>query len=177
MSLLLLSLRLALGSIFLMSAIPKMAAPRQFANDVHQYRLLPRPLGSAFGYVLPYVELAAALMLMAGVYASWAALLVVVMLASFMVAVGTAMVRKLNLNCSCFGLLYRERVGWPTQIRDGILLVVALFIVFGESGDLALTNMLAEPDRLSNALGLAATTLTLGLGIVVAFLSIRFARR
>ncbi len=83
MSLVLLFLRLARGATFLMSAIPKMAAPRQFANDVQQYKLLPRPLGSGFGYVLPYVELAAALMLLTGVHAGWAALLVVVMLVSF----------------------------------------------------------------------------------------------
>ena len=177
MTFVLLFLRLALGAVFLMSAVPKIAAPRQFANDVQQYQLLPRPLGSAFGYVLPYVELAAALMLLTGAYAVWAALLVVGMLVSFMIAVGIAMVRKLNLNCSCFGLLYRERVGWSTQIRDGILLVMALIILFGGNGDLTLTTMLAEPERLSNALGLAATTLTLALGLTVAFLSVRVARR
>ncbi len=94
-----------------------------------------------------------------------------------MIAVAIAMVRKLNLNCSCFGLLYRERVGWSTQIRDGILLVMAFFIVSMETGDLTLTNMLAEPERLSNALGLAVTLLTLGLGLAVAFLSVRAARR
>ena len=84
-------------------------------------------------------------MLLTGVYAGWAALLVVGMLVSFMIAVGIAMGRKLNLNCSCFGLLYRERVGWSTQIRDGILLAMALLIVFGGTGDLTLMNMLAEP--------------------------------
>ena len=160
-----------------MSAVPKMASPRQFANDVQQYKLLPRPLGSAFGYVLPYVELAAALMLLTGVCSSWAALLVVGMLVSFMIAVGVGMIRKLNLNCNCFGLLYRERVGWSTQVRDGILLTMALLIVFGGTGDLTLTNMLAEPERSSNVLGLAATTLTLVLGLTVAFLSVRVERR
>ncbi len=116
-------------------------------------------------------------MLLTGVYAGWAASIVVVMLASFMIAVGIAMVRKLNLNCSCFGLLYRERVGWSTQIRDAILLVMALLIVSMETGDLTLSNMLAEPERLGNALGLAATILTLGLGLAVASLSVRLARR
>ncbi len=44
MTFILLFLRLALGAIFLMSAIPKMAAPRRLAKDVQQYDLLPRPL-------------------------------------------------------------------------------------------------------------------------------------
>lgn len=113
---LVLSARLILGAVFLMSAIAKLVGPRQFAKDVQQYRMLPRPLASAFGYVLPYVELVTALLLLTGFYSNWAALTVAAMLVSFMVAVGVAMVRKLNLSCSCFGLLYRERVGWSTQI-------------------------------------------------------------
>lgn len=38
--------RLILGAVFLMSAVPKLAAPRQFANDVQQYGMLPRPLAA-----------------------------------------------------------------------------------------------------------------------------------
>ena len=102
----LLAAHLILGAIFLMSAVPKLAAPRQFAQDVQQYGILPRPLASAFGYALPYAELAAAALLITGLYTEWAALGVAVMLVVFMIAVGMAMIRKLNLTCSCFGLLY-----------------------------------------------------------------------
>lgn len=38
----LLAARLILAGVFLMSAIPKLASPRQFAEDVQQYRMLPR---------------------------------------------------------------------------------------------------------------------------------------
>ena len=34
--------RLILGAVFLMSATPKLVAPRRFANDVQQYGILPR---------------------------------------------------------------------------------------------------------------------------------------
>ena len=177
MNTLVLFVRLIVGAIFLMSAISKLAVPRQFAKDVQRYRLLPHPLASTFGYALPYVELVAALSLLTGVYANWAALAVVVMLVSFMIAVGVAMFRKFNLSCNCFGLLYRERVGWSTQIRDGVLLAMALFVLVGDAGELTLADMLAEPGRLSYALGLTFTAIALGLGLVVAVLSVRLARR
>ena len=177
MTIALLAARLILGAIFLMSATPKLVAPRQFANDVQQYRLLPHPLASAFGYALPYTELAAAALLLTGFYTEWAALGVAVMLVTFMIAVGVAMARKLNLTCSCFGLLYRERVGWSTQIRDGILLAVALFILVAENGGPTVADMLSEPGKLSHTLGLALTALALASALVITALSVRAARR
>lgn len=169
--------RLILGAIFLMSAVPKFAAPRQFASDVQQYGILPRPLASAFGYALPYAELLAAALLITGVYTQWAAFGVAVMLVVFMVAVGVAMARKLNLSCSCFGLLYRERVGWSTQVRDGILLAMALFILLAEAGSPTVADMLAEPGKLSHAIGLALTAIALASALAIAALSVRSARR
>jgi len=169
--------RLLLGAIFLMSAVPKLAAPSQFANDVQQYSILPRPLAAAFGYALPYVELAAAALLLTGFYASWAAACAAVMLAMFMLAVGIAMARKINLTCSCFGLLYRERVGWTTQLRDGVLLALALFIIIAATDAPTLTDMLYDPWRLTHSLGIAATALALAAGCAVVFLSLRLTRR
>lgn len=176
-SFLVLVARLILGAVFLMSAVPKLAAPRQFASDVQQYGILPRPLASAFGYALPYVELTTAALLLTGFYTDWAALGVAVMLVVFMVAVGVAMVRKLNLSCSCFGLLYRERVGWSTQVRDGILLTMALFILVADTGGPTVADMLAEPGKLSHALGLALTVIVLASALAIAALSVRTARR
>ncbi len=154
-----------------MSALPKLATPRRFANDVQQYRMLPRPLGAALGYSLPYVEFIAAALLITGVYTAWAALGIAFMLVVFMVAVGVAMVRKLNLTCSCFGLLYRERVGWSTQIRDGVLLALALFIFVADTGGPTMADMLAEPERLDHVIGLALTLITAAAAVAIALLS------
>ena len=160
-----------------MSAVPKLAAPRQFASDVQQYGILPRPLASAFGYALPYAELVVAALLITGIYTDWAALGVAVMLLTFMIAVGVAMARKLNLTCSCFGLLYRERVGWSTQVRDGVLLALALFILLADTGGPTMADMLAEPGKLSHTLGLALTLIALASALAITALSVRTARR
>ncbi len=119
----------------------------------------------------------AAALLLTGIYTDWAALAVAVMLVTFMIAVGIAMARKLNLTCSCFGLLYRERVGWSTQVRDGVLLALALFILLADTGGPTMADTLAEPGKLSHTLGLALTAIALASALVIAALSVRAARR
>jgi hypothetical protein len=83
------------------------------------------PLAKAYGFVLPYFELGAALLLFSGFFARWASLAVTLMLLSFLFAMSIAIRRGYHLDCGCFGLLYREPIGWPTLARDSVLLVVA----------------------------------------------------
>ena len=177
MAIVLLLARLFLGAVFVMSAVPKLVSPGQFAKDVRSYGILRGPLAIAFAWILPFVELGAALLLLTGFYPTWASLVVVAMLLSFMAAAGVAMARGLSLSCSCFGLLYRERVGWSTQIRDGILLAMALCVLVADSGELTLARMVAEPGRVSHALGLTFAAVALGAGLVASTLSIRLTRR
>ena len=93
--------RLVLAAVFLMSALTKVSAPGRFAEDVRQYRILPRPLAAVFAWSLPFLELSAALLLLGGFLITWASLAVVAMLLSFMLAVGIAMARCSPWRCSC----------------------------------------------------------------------------
>ncbi len=176
MDLVVLLVRLALGAVFLISAVTKLTGLRQFVTDVRRYRVLPRLVSPAFAVTLPYVELGAAVFLLTGFYAGWAAVAVVVMLLSFMAAVGVVMFRGENLSCSCFGLLYRERVGWPTQVRDAFLLLLALFVLFADDGTLSLDSMLAGADQIESAIGLVLTAVVAGLSVAVSVLAAQESR-
>ena len=169
--------RIALGTIFLMSALTKLASPGQFAGDVREYRLLPQPLATAFGWALPYAELAVAGLFLTGVRTAWAAGAAVVLLVAFMIAVGLAMLRGFDLSCSCFGLLYRERVGWGTQVRDGVLLLMALFVFSQGDSSPSVAQMVAEPGLAAHAVGLGATVAAVAGSLLVTILSVRIARR
>ena len=81
----------------------------------------------------------------------------------FMLAIGVAMIRRQNLNCSCFGLLYRERVGWGTQIRDGILVILAAFLAVTDDATLALHSLSQD-----HSLPLTVATLLLTATVVLA---------
>jgi uncharacterized membrane protein YphA (DoxX/SURF4 family) len=54
-----------LAVVFLMASLPKIANHR-FVQNVLNYRILPEPLAKAYGLVLPYLELTAALLLFSG---------------------------------------------------------------------------------------------------------------
>ena len=166
-----------MGAVFLMSALTKLSAPGRFAEDVRQYRILPRPLAAVFAWSLPFLELSAALLLLGGFLVTWASLAVVAMLLSFMLAVAIAMARGDSLSCACFGLLYRERVGWATQVRDGVLLAMALFVLLFDGGSLTVIDMASAPGSPGHVLGLAATVGVLALGMFVAALSVAQDRR
>lgn len=154
-----------LGGIFLISSLTKIAAPGRFATNVKQYRVLPGPLATAFGYALPYVEATAALALISGHYGREAAVVIATLLTVFMIAVGAAMARRIHLSCSCFGLLYEERVGWSTLARDAVLLGMALGImVFGgdELGPPVLLDTSVSPMYVGRVAGALVTVLLAG---------------
>ena len=144
---LIIACRLLLGAVLLMSGIAKLGDPRSFVENIQQYRILPKPLARLFGWLLPYVEIAMAVALLAGVYPRLVGISAATLLVIFMSAIGVAMVRKQNLNCSCFGLLYRERVGWGTQTRDGILVILAASLAITNDESLALHELAHQLGR------------------------------
>ena len=164
MELLLFSARLVLGIVFCVSAVPKLIAPAKAVSDVQNYRILPKPIAIAFGWALIPAEMVSGLALLSGYGARWAALAVLMMLVSFMAAVAIGMARKQNLTCTCFGLLYRERVGWNTQARDAILALMALAVALGGAG-VAPIGQLGFAASVETIGGTMLPTAALGLAI------------
>ncbi|MBM3934463.1 MAG: DoxX family membrane protein [SAR202 cluster bacterium] len=153
--------------VFLLSAAGKVFAPRRFATDVRNYRILPAPAATAFAWALPYIEIALGVMLMTGVQPRLAAAISAIFIVAFMVAVAVAMARKFNLTCTCFGLLYREKVGWKTQARDAVLLAMAVYVVILEDGTLSFGYLASNVTQLGNAIGIVITVVALVASVLV----------
>ena len=174
LSILVISSRLALGSVLLIAGLLKLPQVGRFAVDIEQYRLLPRPLGKAVAYTLPAAEILLAASLLAGIFPRVAGGLAALILVGFLLAVGLAVKRGLNVSCSCFGLLYREPVGRRTLIRDSVLLVMAL-LVFGwghSAPDIseAFTDVTAGSVFL-----LSATCVAFGASVAISWVAMRIA--
>ena len=122
-------LRLTLGLIFLVSAITKLRDPAAFVRGVLEYRVLPRPLARVYGWLLPFVELGAGLLLLSGFIQAVAAGLAVLMLVSFAIAVSINAVRGRPAPCHCFGQASESRIGWHTVVRDLALLLPAIWLL------------------------------------------------
>ncbi len=148
------AMQLLVGAIFFMSATLKMADPGDFRTTVHKYAVVPRRLEMAVVVGIPALELLAALSLLSGELARWGAALAAALLLLFIGLVANNIRRKIDIECGCFGLLWRERTGPPTIVRDAILLAAALTVAIGGAG-VTVRDAFAEPRGFRGAIPVA----------------------
>lgn len=132
--------RLYLGAIFLLACWHKLIEPSAFALDIATYQILPLALINPMAIVLPWVELAAGLMLMVGFRTRAAALLVAGMMAMFLAAISMALAKGLNMSCGCFASqgAAEDPISWRTIVRDIGWLLLALYVLFFDRRPLGL---------------------------------------
>jgi putative oxidoreductase len=94
--------RLLLGAIFCYAGVVKALDVVAFAGSVANYQLLPYQLNFLVAAILPYVELAAGGLLLAGRGVRPAVLLVAGMNGVFIVALLSVILRGLDIDCGCF---------------------------------------------------------------------------
>jgi putative oxidoreductase len=125
--------QLALGAIFVIAAIPKIADPPSFAHMIYNYRLVPASLINLSALVMPWVELLAGLALILGVWKTAARNVIGILLAIFIIAISINLTRDNAIDCGCFnvadrGKTHQQRI-FDMKVdvaRDlGILLMVA----------------------------------------------------
>jgi uncharacterized membrane protein YphA (DoxX/SURF4 family) len=126
--------RLALGLVFLAAGVGKAIDPAGFARDIRAYQMLPGLVVTVMAYGLPWLEIALAVYLLAGLYLRWAGAITGALLVIFMIAMGQALARGLTLNCGCFGagiggVAPGEEVSVGSILRDALWLLLAVHLV------------------------------------------------
>jgi hypothetical protein len=169
--------RLCLGMVFVMSAIPKIAAPTRFVASVARYQLLPGSLTKPFGYVLPYLELGTGALLLVGWRTELASAAALVMLAVFTLAMLLAIVRKQHITCGCFGLLYSEKVGWRSVLRDTVLVGLAISVLVVSDQIVPVFDVVSNGDPWQSSLEVGAVSLSSTVSGLLGYLSIGVTRR
>lgn len=139
--------RLFLAGVFVWAGWPKLLDPDGTVRSVRAFQLLPEALVPPFGYALPVVELAVAVLLVVGLFTRAAAVVYAVMMVMFLVGIGAAWARGLSIDCGCFGntgALVNDPV--PGYIRDVLrdtgLLLLALGVARWPRGVLDLDRLL-----------------------------------
>ena len=116
-----------LGIVFLAAAIPKLRHPRGFVLAVLEYRVLPTGLSWFYARLIPPLEFLLALLLLTGTAVLSAAIVTLLLLLSFIAAVGINLVRGRDLDCNCFGKAKRP-IGWKLVLQDTALLGAAIVL-------------------------------------------------
>jgi len=147
-------MRLYLGWVFITACLHKIANPASFAVDVATYQLLPLWAVNFFALTLPWVELFAGVLLVVGLRARAAALLVALMMLSFMVALGHALHLGLDMACGCFAsaaAVDEDPISWRTVLRDAGWLLLALYVLTLDRAPLGLDRWLAKKGAVTHA--------------------------
>ena len=138
-------LRVVLGSLFILSATSKLPHQVEFIDVVSSYHLLPESLAQFYGTILPWVELAVGCLLIVGLFSRYAAVACILMVASFIVANGTAVYSKAYCG-ACFGELVTLKTS-DALIIDIVIFLVALRILFNRGDLLSIDSLLHRQTR------------------------------
>lgn len=122
-----------LAIIFLAGAVPKLCHPKGFILAVLEYRVLPTRLGWFYARLVPPLEFLLALLLLSGTAVRSAAVVVSLLLLSFIAAIGINLARGRDLDCHCFGTTTRRPIGWKLLFQDGALLGAAIALAAAAS--------------------------------------------
>lgn len=125
-----------LGVLFVGASLHKIAEPGSFALDVATYDILPLAAVNLTALVLPWLELAAGAMLLAGWRVRAASLLVTAMMLVFLAALVTALAHGLDMSCGCFASEGAEEnpISRWTVVRDLFWLAMAGFVTLADRG-------------------------------------------
>jgi uncharacterized membrane protein YphA (DoxX/SURF4 family) len=134
--------RLVLGWVFLVSGHGKAQEREQTVHLVVAYQILPEPAARLYGYLLPWIELSLAGLLLVGLWSRLAALVLCLLLASFAIAVSVNLQRGRNMDCGCFGRAGREKLSWRTLVRVVFLFGLSALVVAWDSGYYSLAGLL-----------------------------------
>ena len=95
--------RLVLGGVWIAAGLLKVGDLAASGRSVVAYRLLPYPVATTLGAVLPFVEIGLGLLLVLGLATRLAAILSAVLQIAFIIGIVSAWARGLRIDCGCFG--------------------------------------------------------------------------
>jgi uncharacterized membrane protein YphA (DoxX/SURF4 family) len=125
--------RLILGGVLFAAGYLKVGSPDKSQMAVRAYELLPISLANFLGLVLPFFEIAIGLLLLLGAGTRIAAALGGFTMFIFIIAIGQAWARGLNIDCGCFGGGGSVAPGQTRYLqeilRDAGLVALALFLI------------------------------------------------
>ena len=125
------ALRLLFGGVFVYASIGKMLHPKEFAEVIFNYSILPLPLINFVAVVLPWLECIAGLAVIFGKGIRGGIAILNILLIVFIIALIANIVRGIDISCGCFeaSLSASTRIDmWFDVFRDLVLLATGVFL-------------------------------------------------
>lgn len=135
-------LRIILGFIFIYAGAEKISDPSAFSTSISNYRLLPVFLVNFFAITMPWIEVAAGIMLIFGISVKENAFILNTLLLVFIIAIAISLARGLSIDCGCFGK--GNQIGIQKLIENSIMFFAGVSLIIYDSQILTLKNHSSE---------------------------------
>jgi uncharacterized membrane protein YphA (DoxX/SURF4 family)/thiol-disulfide isomerase/thioredoxin len=122
-----LAARLLLAAVFGVAGLAKLADIAGSRRSMADFGV-PAALAPAFAVLVPCAELACAAALATVRLAWWGSIGASTLLIAFTAGMTTNLLLGRKPDCRCFGQVHSSQIGWPTVIRNAVLLGMAAFI-------------------------------------------------
>ncbi|GAB5466333.1 MAG: DoxX family membrane protein [Candidatus Kapaibacteriales bacterium] len=131
---LILVLRAIVGLVFIFAAIGKIAVPKSFLVEIHNYDMLPDLVEPILALWLPWMELLIGIFILVGHKLKSSSIMATALLVVFTIGVAIAWGRGLEIDCGCFGGS-GQKVGLAKIMQNTGLILSSLYLVVrGEKG-------------------------------------------
>jgi putative oxidoreductase len=118
------------GLVFIWSGWIKVQDPAQFLVNIRSFRMLPDPFAAWLALTLPWLEIFSGLAVLTGWLRRGGLLVLNIALVIFAIALISAWVRGLDVECGCFGGKSGATTIINALVRDAVLLAVGLWLAF-----------------------------------------------
>lgn len=122
-------LHLLFGGVFVYAGYQKALDPALFVMDVRSFNVLPDPYAAWVAMGLPWLEILAGLAVITGIFRRGGLLVLNASLLVFLIAIGQAWYRGIDIQCGCFGSDHATGNYVELIVRDLVLLVLGGYLV------------------------------------------------
>jgi putative oxidoreductase len=123
-----LGFRIVLAGLFVLAGGLKLVDPAAFAAEINRYQLIPWWGCALLALLLPWLEICVGIGLLTLSFSQGALVWITALLVVFSLALLSAMLRGLSIDCGCFGRVWQSTgTFWPL-VRNVVLVGMTVFL-------------------------------------------------
>ncbi len=121
--------RIYLALVFILSGLDKISNLAAFATSIENYDILPIHIINLIAIVIPWIEVITGGLLLLGFYIKENSIIIATLLTVFTLALLSAVLRNLDIDCGCQGTFDGQKVGMLKIIENVSLIIVSILSI------------------------------------------------
>lgn len=136
-------IRFIIGGVFIWAGAIKVLDPFSFFEAVKAYDIIPDYMLIPFALHIPWIEVICGISLLLGFWTRSSGFIILLLLLSFLTALGVNISRGADFSCGCFGIEGQYSLHWAF-VQDMILIVFSVLILKKNTTPLSLDNFIQK---------------------------------